>query len=184
MYVEDHKILFIHPQKCAGSTVRVLLRKQYPKGIEPKPNQHYRAIQWKEEIGDAVDNCYKIGVIRNPWDRAVSYFYHLKTHQDYKYSFEYLVNRTTLLYNVNFSAYCKYHIDGEYVIDYMIRQENISEDIDILATKLKFKEYTIDHVDHKTIRPDKNYRKYYTEKTRSQVEAACQWEINKFGYKF
>lgn len=190
MFIRDN-ILFIHPQKCAGTTIRARLREHYDKlgfsrdEYEPKGSGHWISRQWKQHVGDDFDTLFKVGVIRNPWDRAVSYYYHHVTHRGYEDSFEKFVKHPVKLYEPNYSAYSKFMLNQQYIMDYVIRLEHIDEDFKRLAGLLNIQNQNLTVENHRTVRPpDRDYKSYYNDELIERVAAASVFEIDKFNYSF
>jgi len=74
--------------------------------------------------------------------------------------------------------------EGEYLVDFIIRQEHFLEDskkaFDFLG--ITFEDI---HERHSTKRPmGDDYRKYYDDETIDIVSCLSRWEIEKFNYKF
>ena len=193
----DKQLLFIHPQKCAGNSLRTIFRNEFyndiDRGInpihEPKGSGHWRARQWKdyaEKNNIDFNSLFKIAVVRNPWDRAVSYYHHLQVHKDYKRPFRFFIlNDTRYISSIGYSVYSKFTIDNKCIIDYTVKQETFKQDVEALMIKLNIKNYNIPHDNHKTNRKEYDYRKYYDNTDLiDQVYSVSQFEINKFGYKF
>lgn len=66
----DSSFVFIHVPKCAGETVNALL------GI---PKDHRPAWRRRAECGaGAWNKWWKFCIVRNPWDRMVSWYFHLR----------------------------------------------------------------------------------------------------------
>jgi hypothetical protein len=196
MFSTEKKFIFIHPQKCAGTSVRHVLRNEYSNGVsseefEPEGSGHWRVSQWFDYIGDESKDYFKFGVIRNPWDRAVSYYHHLKKHQGYKKQFWQFVLNDTYLQSISYAIYTKFHHKGEYVVDFVLRQENFSEDLKTLVKKLGIENYQEITVKHGTDRPvDVSYREFYKkdgvlhDDLIDQIASLSHFEIEKYGYEF
>lgn len=134
----------------------------------------------KKIIGDEKFNNYiKFCVVRNPYDKMVSrYFWDLKN------------NKT----NKNFDEYCQtanvsnlilYTINDKSVCDFIIRYENLEEDIIKLCEILGIKDYNIqDLPNHKTSSRDRDYRTYYNENTRRVVYENHKDEFLLYNYEF
>lgn len=189
----DKKFLFIHPQKCAGSSLRGIFRNEYSDGklseeLEPTGSGHWRSRQWKQytqQNNIDFDSLFKIGVVRNPWDRAVSYYHHMKTHKGYDKPFWRFVLQGGYLCSTNYSIYSKFTIDNEMIVDCVVRQENFDSDVKNLLERLNIIDYNIPHDKHNTGRTEYDYRKYYTDpEWVDYIYNVSQFEINKFGYKF
>ena len=66
----------------------------------------------------------------------------------------------------------------------MVKKENLEEDVNELAIKLKIKKYKVKKFSHNTTRSSIEYKSLFNEESKSIIESISQWEINKFGYKF
>ena len=100
MIHHTHRCIFVHIPKTAGSSIENAIwgddwtqrtKSQLWMGaVRPGYNkyqsgglQHLLATQIKQEVGSAVfDDYYKFSFTRNPWDKVVSQFLHLKTRRD------------------------------------------------------------------------------------------------------
>ena len=146
------------------------------------------------------DSLYKICVIRNPYDRAVSMYFYLKDR----------FPRQMKIFN-NFPEYIKHmyinkhdipelalestmgnnhlftHCNPQYKwientkLDYMIKFENYEEDLNILLKKLNIKMDKFIH-DNKSKRED-NYKKYYDNDTIKYVNDLYKIDFIKFNYQ-
>lgn len=166
------------------------------------PNlQHVEAkIIKKMETPEVWNNYFKFSIARNPWDRAISYFYwntrnnpaltpkkkfyhHLgvpfdEVSQLRKLFSEYIKN-TKLPSNDPF-----YVIDNELCVDSVIRYENLIEDFRNICTKLGLPKIDLPRLKG-GIRPGgHHYSEYYDEETREIVAEQHKNDIRLFGYKF
>jgi hypothetical protein len=203
MIIPSEKILFIHPMKCGGGSFRIMMENifgdEYKEYIDG--DAHWGLAEWRDYLKDDFDKYYKIGIVRNPWDRAVSYFHHCKKNGLYEAhssasdkGFNKFVCRTTFLYSHRYSIYCNFTIDGVYLMDHVMKIESFAESFKTIAEKYNIKNYKIEHERHNTSRPkEDDYRKYfrdsYKEKNTkinmiAQIASISQFEINKFNYKF
>ena len=82
----DKKFIFIHINKTAGSSIEQALNSYGEKRIVPKNNtdfkmskqsQHFNYKEYREFLGADYDDYFKFTVIRNPFDRIVSYYFGL-----------------------------------------------------------------------------------------------------------
>jgi len=148
---------------------------------------HINAASIKKNIGDKIFNSYfKFCVVRNPYDKMVSYF-HWRGH---KY------NENLEEMKKEFKEFCKIHncnnmylfsINGKPICDYYIKYENLFEDIEEVCKKLKIKNYlpiVLNNYKSETRSVKIDYRKYYDNETREIVYRNHMNEINFFGYQF
>lgn len=96
---------------------------------------HISAKETKERVGDDLWNQYfKIAIIRNPFDYMVSsYFWALNTDEQRRNtSFEnfVLMRPELLLWNKEI-----YEIDGNPIIDFMIRYDHLREDLSNIESR-------------------------------------------------
>lgn len=194
MWNPEERFVFIHPQKCAGTSLRSILRKKYSEDkcklkYEPRGSGHWRANQWADHIknttGEDISEYFVFGVVRNPWDRAVSYFHHLQRHRKYNKPFWQFIHQDSYITSHTYNIYNKFNINNNYVMDFVVKQENFEHDISELMKKLGIGDYDIEHHTHDTKREGKVYHDFFdSDDLIDQVAAISQFEINKFGYKF
>lgn len=185
MYIPDSKILFLHAQKCAGASIKTLLKKHRPDYIIPKGSTHWNAYEWKREIGNDFDSYFKIGSVRNPWDRAVSYYYHAKTHhQELKQlNFKDFILSGRVSHPI-VSLYYKFHFCSRCVVDHFVRKEHVVKDMKVIYDKLGIENSEIENRTHESIRPNREYKHMYDDMLIDAIASCSQWEIDRFGYTF
>ena len=72
--LSDVGYVLIHPPKTAGGSVQEWLGDQYATG-------HLTSMRLREILGDDHWHAlHKIGIVRNPFDRVVSWFHHHRQH--------------------------------------------------------------------------------------------------------
>ena len=71
MISNEHKTVFIHNPKCAGSSVKTALKSN--KGSWIHGDWHYTLKQLKDK-SPSISDYYKFSIVRNPYDRFVSAF--------------------------------------------------------------------------------------------------------------
>jgi hypothetical protein len=149
------------------------------------------------------DDYFKFTVVRNPWAREVSlyeymrnykhewekgnriskqYYYEccetLKKHPTFK---DYITGQVAYR-GVNY-VYERYYTDkdGNDLLDFIGRCEDMSENIDFVCDKLQIPK--ID-VEYKNKTKHKPYIEYYDDVTKQIVAEKFQKAIERFGYKF
>ena len=172
-YKQNHSVSF-KESKYGIRTGRLTL------DITPLIN-HSSAIDIKKYIGDNKFNSYlKFCVIRNPYDKMVSYYFFLK-----KWKKE---------HNLTFKEFCKeyhcknierYSIDGDSCIDFYIRFEYLLEDLEKLCKilEIEFKKEELQYYKSE-FREKRPYQDFYDEETRKIVYNSHKEEFKKFNYKF
>jgi hypothetical protein len=146
--------------------------------------EHQTADEIRKNIGDDTWNSYKkVSIVRNPWDQALSWFKWLEFRNNkriIKGNFEhYLINHYR-------SAWPFYTINnGLYDIDYMIRFENLQEDLTSFLKQLDI-EFAYELPKTKNnIRKKRDYKDFYTKANMIEIvnEKALNI-IHKFNYKY
>lgn len=185
MYSKKHKFVFIHPQKTAGICVKQSIRATFKsENIEaPKGSCHWGLNLFDYYIDDDIKNYFKFSVVRNPWDRAVSYYYHFKKHFNYKKPFG-IFCKEGWVNAPEFKLKNKFLLNGEIGIDFLIKFENLEEDFHDVMLELGVSDYQklikYDHGNNRT----RDYKDCYTSVTKKMIEESAAWEIENFSYKF
>jgi chondroitin 4-sulfotransferase 11 len=217
MYDLNKKIIFTHPPKCAGTTIEDIF------GWRPTPEQataeelaFYRKhrhssleshINNVQELKIDPSVFFKFSCIRNPWDRAVSFFYHDKNAELYRFKKSNPDSDLPLLLKIaetgTFEDYLNFRykeykngsnfleIDTfvnykkTYALDYVVRFENLQENILFLKQAYSIDRITL-HYDQNSKRPKhKKYKDYYVNnKMIDMVEEMSATTIELFNYSF
>ena len=142
-----------------------------------KWQHHKKAEHIKRDLGEKIFNKYlKFCVIRNPYDKMVSLYFHNKQ----KISFKEFVKRQSC--NNLFIHF----INEKSVCDYFIRFEYLEEDIKTLCKKLKIESYNLSllpkHKSTQRKNKKKHWSKYYDDETKKIVYNKHKKEFELFGY--
>lgn len=183
MWDNTNKWIFLHPKKCAGGSIEIILRNYFVNTTEePEGSQHWNLDSIIPYLSNPLDHYFIFGAARNPWDRMVSMYYHALKHDDYDDTFiEYIKKRGH--YYGGGQLPLKYHLDNDNV-DYIIQFNNLEEDVGYVMNKLNIHNYELPHHDHNTNRPKKSYRDFYSEETKNHIAEQFSWDIETFGYEF
>ena len=143
--------------------------------------EHLHPNLIRQYVGDEIWHSYKkISIVRNPWDQAVSHFLWQK-----KYGFK---GGTSDFESYLDSSYVSlfpfYYIDGEFIIDEVLRFENLKEDTEKLFDKLNIGIALDLPMTKNNVRQNKNYNEFYTERTIIKIAKRNQILINQFNYRF
>lgn len=209
MILYEQKLIFIHVPKTAGCAIThlflsKLLNKETSGSLSKLPQniretyeldyslKHATAIEIAEYLPEKSRNdYYKTATIRNPWDRTVSAYHWIKSKELPNLSFNEYVNMMYKYTNDKShkfaqmfqpqTSYFTSH-DGEVIVDYVIRFENLQEGVDLVGSKVGINFGVIKK--HNVTRKRKHYREYYTSETQDIVHECCINDIELFDYKF
>lgn len=207
---KSKKFLFVHIQKTAGRSFEAVLTENIP-DLENFMGTHDHALWAKEKLSGEWNNYYKVGFVRNPWDRLVSWYtmirekgamtwkkrifgrrryndltqYVLSNSNSFE---EFIYKCTDTIDDIDGRKSILYNqIDylsdenGKLIVDFVGRFENIEEDSKKVFENLGFENASLPH---KNSSKHRNYRTYYTEETREEVRRRYSRDIDFFGYDF
>lgn len=194
MISHEHRFLFLHMPKTAGSSVVSALSK-YPhckkfKSGHPDLDNYFR------NFGNNVRDYFIFTIARNPFSRAVSAFKYLqkggsngsmdkKSRDEFgmedldfkQFVLKYFHKKTPLHFRSQV-AFIGKHFN---CVDFIGKLENLQEDFEIICDKIGIPRRQVPHV-NKT--KHKHYTEYYDDETRSIVAKKYAKDIEYFNYKF
>ncbi|MFX0075249.1 MAG: sulfotransferase family 2 domain-containing protein [Candidatus Hermodarchaeota archaeon] len=206
-----HKFIYIKTRKTASTSIQILLGnycdeydimtpiklvsteagKLYnEKAINYKGfESHMSANQVMKKVGKEIWNEYfKFTFERNPWDKVVSYYCHMKAIEKTKKTFEdWLITTEVnpLKQPINYPLYTiRSGLKRRVALDYIGKYESLMEDLEYILQKLNLP--LIDLTKEKANFRGENtgYREFYNEKLKEIVETNYKEEIELFDYKF
>lgn len=203
-----HKFIFVAIPKTGTHAVRFALRpylgnedweqvglfkhSQLPiVQIAQKKHGHISVSEIQPYLSNEQWETYlKYSIVRNPWDRFISYcFFKMKKRMDMLSSNPIPFMKLMISHDKNFKAdiLSKPQTDflkdtnGEIKIDFLLHQENLQHDYNLLVNKLGLGQTTLEVVNASE---HKNYREYYDDELKEMVETYYQEDIKTFNYKF
>lgn len=211
-----HKFIYIKSIKTAGTSTEIFLEPycvsnvleshgremiQTDEGIiGTRMNQHLAEIsefynhmppyKIKNSIGEETFNSYtKIINIRNPFDMMVSHYYFKPTFELYsngEMSFEDYLLKTNVVEDLSKKYRDLMYIGDEFIVDEIVRFENLEEDIFKLLDKLELPSPKRELGEYKKNkrRPDKDWKKMYSTETKELVEKHFKFYMDLFDYSF
>ena len=205
----NHDFIFIHIPKTAGTSIeRCLLQNNLinvgKKWLQGKIDSqefeqynysnrywhHLNSYEVKQIIGqEKWSKYFKFAFVRNPWDRAVSFYFYMKESVEnpnslsfgktYPNTFEDWVKKGNLPPDQQSQITNE---EGKIMVDFVGRFENLVDDFNFVSTQIKFTQLKLDHF-KKTSR--KNYKQYYDkEEIRQIITNKYRKDIDLFKYKF
>ncbi|MDC0736722.1 sulfotransferase family 2 domain-containing protein [Cognatishimia sp. SS12] len=207
------RYIFVHIPKTGGTALSLALEARAMKddimmGDTPKAVRRRRRTKgvqaagrlWKHSTLSDIDGMvtpeevqafFTFTLVRNPWDRLVSYFHWLRE-QKFEHTAVILAKSLTFkefllhphtqmsLRNMPYGRYVT-SIDGQEACDLFIRLEAFETDAAPLFDHLGFA-LDLPHVN--ASERGKDHRAYYDEETAAIVETICAQDIVRFGYQF
>lgn len=225
----SHQFIFIKSLKTAGTSVEAALSNHcsgndvvvpindFAHNRDPEGQVQHRAMNADEvyrRIGQHVDaatirsrepaevwsNYFKVSIARNPWDRALSYFFWDKRrdgsltprrrfyhslgvpYDDFtpvKRKFSEFVKSQILENNDRF-----YVMDGELCVDFVIRYEFLDEGYREVCARMGISTVQIPRLKTGMRKKERHYTEYYDDETREIVAELHRNDIRFFGYRF
>lgn len=220
MFDVFRKIIFTHPPKCAGTSIEGLF------GWHPSTHKDADRIayleyfrKWKHASLDNhlnelllmrqdISKYFVFSCIRNPWDRAVSWYFHNKIKEPIKFK----KNNPDKVLPGKLKAIQESSFDEFMILDYervrcggrnmlttkpfifsesgrmpnlIIRYENYIDELTTIAVKFDLDMDTMTSL-NANLRPKrKHYTEYYSnDRSISLVAKMSEDSIDDFGYKF
>lgn len=205
--------VFVHIPKTGGTALALALEARAMKddiliGDTPKARKRRHRLTdaktrgrlWKHSTLADIDGLLPVGelerlfaftLVRNPWDRAVSYYHWLQV-QNFDHSAVRLArtldftdfvthpNIRTAFRRAAADHYMR-RADGVEQCAAYIRIEAFAEDVAPLAAHLGFlPEMPVANVSDR----DRDYRRYYCETASRAIAEDCAADIHRFGYRF
>ncbi|THH37098.1 Type II secretory pathway, pullulanase PulA [Aliishimia ponticola] len=207
------RYIFVHIPKTGGTSMALALESRALKddlmlGDTPKATKRRRRLAdapsrgrlWKHSTladidgvvtPDEIAQMFCFTMVRNPWDRAVSYYHWLRT-QNFEHDavarakqmdFDQFVRQPETMAAFSAAPAAQYMTDvtGKERCDSYIRLDHLAEDIAPLEAHLGFR-LSLPHENRSTRRPD--WRSYYTSASVEAVAQACQQDIQRFCFTF
>ncbi|MHA6267029.1 sulfotransferase family 2 domain-containing protein [Aliiroseovarius sp. CAU 1755] len=208
------KYIFVHPPKTGGTSLALALENRAMAddimlGDTPKAVKRRRRLKnitaagrlWKHStLRDIVglvtqaeiDRFFIVTLVRNPWDRMVSYYHWLKgQHFDHPavdlahvLTFSEFLNHPFVADSFAAAPFGDYVTDarGQERCDLFVRLEHLALDITPFEAHLGVRLGPFTHENASDRDPD--YRPYYSDADAALLAQICAPDIQRFSYKF
>lgn len=208
------RYIFVHAPKTGGTSLALALEARAMAddvmlGDTPKARKRRHRLKgvdasgrlWKHAMltdlyglvsQDEIERFFVFTLVRNPWDRVVSYYHWLKEQSfDHpavalarQHDFGAFVAHSETVESLRRYPYGRYVTDADGVerADLFIRLEHLREDIAPLEKHLGFSLGDVPHVNSSGRTAD--FRGYYTDSAAEIVAEACAVDISRFSYRF
>jgi hypothetical protein len=211
MISHEHKVIFIHIPKCAGSSIekffgvkQKLGQTDYEKlyGWDPERKIYLQHATAEQLLSlDLIDeetwrSYFKFAFVRNPWSRAYSDYFWMMRETKIKDSFKNFLLRQGKFEEVLNAPYREEYrgehlapqldfltLNDEIAVDFVGKVENLSQDFRRVREICGVTERPVEHINQGTYRWC-HYSHFYTRQERKLVERIYREDIEQFGYWF
>ncbi|SPH24273.1 hypothetical protein DEA8626_03323 [Defluviimonas aquaemixtae] len=187
----NHRAIFVHVPKCAGTAITTQL---------PIAHGHRSAefLRWKDPA--LFDACFTFGFVRNPYDRFVSAFHYLRSdktsRRDAAWGLQFLgrykgfgdfaeamlepARRRPVLGWLHFLPQTYFLCDrkNRVIVDFVGRQERFAEDLEEVNRRAGF---SLVNQRVRAVKRD-DYRTFYTPDTARLIEEIYADDFEVFGF--
>jgi len=184
------KLIFIHVQRTGGTALSNILRQKLGGNFDIL-SQHHNAKTLDTIFLENYSDYYTFGFTRNPWSRILSWyslihFNNQKSLVEERKRFEefieldFAADFTTQFFHYNSLDYFS-NKEGKLIVDKIFHYENLENEIRVLFNQFNLPLTEIPLINETN---PKNYKDYYTDKSRSLIAQKCKKDIEYFNYNF
>ena len=138
----------------------------------------------QKRLGDDIWNQYfKFTFERNPWDKAVSFYNFFRKTKGLSISFDKWIQQW-IKSKTRVSNYDLYTIKGKIAVDFIGIYENLETDLRYVLNKLNLQFDELPREKSGYRNNSKDYKSYYTKKTKRLIEKRNKKEIKLFRYNY
>ena len=177
MIIDQYKAIFVHIPKNAGTSIE----KYFGNGsVRIQPNKHADINEIKTKFKNSYNNYKKFTIIRNPYDKMVSWYFYLKRNLGENYNViefnKWIKDPSKFWHADDPISYLKHQ--HEWIDDTVkiIKFENLNKELSIF-----FNEKIILPITNKSNRDD--YLSYYNKKSLDIVYKKYKEDFKKYNYK-
>lgn len=146
-------------------------------------DKHMSAAAITAQIGTATwQRYFTFCFERNPWDKAVSYYFWRKSRNAEQRSFRAFIRSPQIQRICNWEMYAN---DNGPIVDFVGQYHQLKRDWQRLEQHLSLpKLWPLPNTHDNTGRPSRDYREFYQEGDREHIASLFSREIDCFGYTF
>ena len=176
MIIDQHKTIFIHIPKNAGTSIEEYFGNE---SVRIQPNKHADIYEIKRKFKNSYNNYRKFTIIRNPYDKMVSWYFYLKRnlgdHNVIEFN-EWIKDPSKFWHANDPASYLK--SQHEWIDDtvVLIKYENLDEELN---------QFFNEEIDLPVINKSNHdhYLKYYNNKSLNVIYNRYKEDFKKFNYK-
>lgn len=151
-----------------------------------RPTRFYNHVPARLARGwidhDTWNEYYKFSIERNPWDRAVSFYWWRTRHAEVQPDVTEFLQHAK---DTDLSNFHIYSVGGRVAADHVIRYENLDDELVLLAERIGLPEVPELPRAKAGYRKDRRpYEEVLGAEARERVAAVCRREIDFMGYQF
>jgi hypothetical protein len=187
MISERHRCVFVHIPKTAGESIETFfLGKPLNTPEDPRvslPSKHASLAEILADHPHVRDGYLSFTVVRNPWDRYVSYLSHAHRERERFTEDELRTQMRRMLFHPFYlrrSTRNMICLDGRVAVDHVLRFERLGEDFRRLCAALGIEGELSRH----NPSSHRHYSSYFDPWTRECLRAIHRWEIEEFSHLF
>ena len=192
LYNQNYKFLFSHVSKCGGSSLISGFKSVTGETSIVCPCHCGLEYIYKnlKQANENPKRYIKISSVRNPWDRAVSLYYHLLGNEKRLLN---VFNKSTqktskLMFTGNFDDFIR-HVMSDLPQNYyenfshIIKFEELQKGFDTICKTINVDSVQLPIINYKTDRPS-DYRSMYNSSSAEFIYKKNKNIINTFSYTF
>ena len=198
---KEKKTAFFHIAKTGGSAIHKILREEgYDDGIlSNKKLCHEKKLDYFQEVVENWEDYYTFTFIRNKFSQMVSLWnydstnhrnfsaygkeYQDKALNDFGFFIKHFVMPSNDLYAYWIDQYYLTTVDSSVIFDFVGRQEDFKNDIEVAMKEIGIKNYNADkRINDVGYKNKKHFSKYYDKNIEALVRKKFKKEIDYFGF--
>ena len=177
MIIDEHECIFVHIPKNAGTSIE----EYFGNGsVRIQPSKHADIYEIKARFKNSYNNYRKFTIIRNPYDKMVSWYFYLKRNLGEDYNIvdfnEWIKNPSSFWHADDPISYLKPQCDWIDNTVETIKFENLKEELNNF-----FNEKIDLPITNKSNR--NHYLEYYNEQSLSIIYNKYKEDFKQFNYK-
>ena len=177
MIIDKYKTIFIHIPKNAGTSIEEYFGNE---SFRIQPSKHADVHEIKKKFKNSYNNYKKFTIIRNPYDKMVSWYFYLKRNLGENYNiveFNEWIKEPSSFWHANDPiSYLKPQCDWIDDTVEIIKFENINKELNNFFGKIISLPIT-----NKSNRD--HYLEYYNKESLNMVYERYKEDFEKFNYK-